>query len=238
MMKRTRFLGLVSLCCLCTSPATAEQDHVEVDVTGGKVAVSDWIVEQPLDLVAAARLLGRTGPFQAANVRVIEVDVAGKALGPVPFQLDREEATGEFVVIWQMPGEIKSSQPRHFLIALDGRGGGAVIDVPLQTTGDDNHVKIVNGPIILEHGRDAGGMIHRVTVGGTSGELSWRDQLSTVSPGRPHRCDNHAAERMRVVRKLLHCHHHFGRPYLAYGEMLRLPPSASSQRDHGGASIP
>ena len=198
-MTPTIFARLACIGVLSIAAAAAARDGVEVKVTGGKVTVSNWIVEQPLDLAAASRLMGGDSPIKTANVHVIEVDGAGRTLSDVPIQVDPVEATDSFVITWLMPGETIPGQARHFLIALDGQGAAPAFAAPLDITSDQNNVKIINGSITLEHARDAGGMIHRVTVGSTGGELSWQDYLNTISPGRPHRSYPHAAEKMRVV---------------------------------------
>ena len=198
-MKRAIFAESVCGCLIVLAAVATAGEGVQVQVTGGKVGVSDWLVQQPLDLDAAAKLLGRQGAVEASDVRVTEVNAAGETLAHLPCQIDRDEPNAELVVTWSMPGTTQPGQTREFLISLDGQGTVPAISAPVNTTADDDHVTIVNGPTTLEHARDAGGMIRRVTVGQASGELSWQDQLSTVSPGRPHCSDKHAAEQMRVV---------------------------------------
>ena len=201
-MMRILCATLACLTLVPTTAVTAAQDSLEVSVTSGSAAVADWIVEQRLDLAAVARLLGRETPIKTADVRVLEVGAPGGEPVAVPFQVDHEKDTGEFVVTWRMPGETPPGRTRRFLIALDAVDGGdaaPVIDAPLAVTAADDQITIVNGAIRLEHARDAGGMIRRVTVGETAGDLSWGDYLSTANPGRQHRLNHHAAERMRVV---------------------------------------
>ncbi|MAF67142.1 MAG: hypothetical protein CMJ84_15985 [Planctomycetes bacterium] len=181
------------------SATAAAQDGVEIRLAGGKAAVSDWVVEQTLDLAAAARLMGDTAPVESARVCVIEVGAGGAAISVVPCQVDPAESADPHVITWQAPGQTRPGQTRRFLITLDGRDGALQHAAPLVTTADEHHVRLVNGPIALEHARDAGGMIHHVTVDGAPGDLSWQDYLNMISPDRPHHSYPHAAEQLRVV---------------------------------------
>ena len=197
-------MGLTLLLVSVYFSMGAGQAHegVRLDVTAGDLAVSDWVVEQPLDLTAAAQLLGHDGPVQTQRVRVAEVDAQGERLRSVAFQIDREEAHQAMTVTWRMPGATQPGQTRHFLVVLDGDGQMPAIDRPITVTADDDRITIVNGPVTLEHDRDFGGLIRRVTVGQAGGELRWKDKTWAdwfwKGKSQYHLAD-HGAQQMSVL---------------------------------------
>ena len=200
----TQFVAkrFVILFPLFAATALAADQSVRVDVTVGGVKVTNWIVEQHLDLPAAARLLGLDGEDVSSKLRVLELDDQGQSLGARAFQIDRASMAGHFVVTWRMPGPTPAGTTRRFLIALDGEGQAPGHDEPINATRDGEKITIKNGPVVLEHAMDAGGMISRVDVGATGGAIKWNDRIwgNWYWKGRRefHLAD-HKAESMKIV---------------------------------------
>ncbi len=187
---------------LIATTTAAAPPGVRVDVTAGRVPVTDWIVEQQLDLPAAARLLEHDGDIAAKDIAVLELDAQGVALGPRTCQIDKASMPGRFIVNWRMPGPTRAGQTRRFLITFDGKRESPGHDTPISATAEGDTITIVNGPIVLQHARDAGGMIRHVKVGSVEGSIKWTDQVwgDWYWKGtHKYRLADHRAESVKIV---------------------------------------
>ncbi|HDY83320.1 MAG TPA: hypothetical protein ENH48_10270, partial [Halieaceae bacterium] len=195
-MNRIAMVLLVIICLASGAGAQADESGVLVEVTAGEAAVTDWVVEQMLDLATAAQLLGYQGAVQPADVRVVEVDGQGNGLGVVASQVDPAEREGEFVVTWVMPGQTQPGATRYFSVRLQDKGEVPVPQTSIRVSTGEDTITVRNGPIALEHQRGIGGMIREVTVGGTTGAFTWNDK---AYDGAVYYLANHRANEMKVV---------------------------------------
>lgn len=196
LMNRKLTASLMLICALSLAGVGTAQQGVRLDITAGEATVTDWIVEQRLDLATAARVLGYEDGVRAEDVRVVEVDVNGREIGVMTSQVDTSQQEGEFVVTWQMPGETPAGARRRFLVKLDGEGEVPLPDVPVSVSADNSTITVTNGAVTLEHLRAIGGMIGRVTVGETTGAFSWDDK---AYDGTIYYLADHPAEEMKVI---------------------------------------
>jgi hypothetical protein len=191
-MCRSSVKTTVATTAVLLSAFVATADDIRLDVTGGKADVEGWVAEATLDLATAARLLG--WPGKPDQIAIIEY--AGRRAKPVQHQVDRATGDDMYTVSWRIPGTLAASQTRRFLLRFDTSPvigtPGTAIDVATSA----NTLVVNNGDITLEHQREIGGFISRVTVAEATGALSWHDK---VYDGTAYYLPTHEAERMEVT---------------------------------------
>ena len=190
-------LLIATLMCPC---ATGERDEgIVVEVTGGGECVSDWVVEQEMDLSAAGRLLG-VPVGERAVVAVVEIDGSGKTVGVKCSQVDEGERPGSQVVSWVADGELSPGQTRRFRIEL-----GTGKDMPAPPRSIKAHVEgakceIRNAPWTVTHDANMGGFISELRIDGegepTRAPLTWSDK---IYDGKVYHLGNHKASRTRLL---------------------------------------
>jgi hypothetical protein len=183
------FLAALFMTCRLTCGAPA---GVEVTVTCGKVAVTDWIAEVTLDLPTAQKLVGASGP--AERVAVYETTGPDAAVR-VASQVDASGEQGPYTVAWQVPGELPAQAVRTFAIRFEDTAPGAAVERAVAVSATDDTVTVTNGDLVLEHSRGSGGMISRVTVAGAAAALNWNDK---IFDGQVYYLANHRAGKLEV----------------------------------------
>lgn len=173
---------------------------IEVEVSGGGEEVTDWIVEQPLDLETAARLLGIPAAADATKTAIVELDAGGNVLGVKSTQVDAGEREGEVVVSWLVDGRLPPRQARRFKIELGGR---EKIPRPVKTveaTVVQTQCVIRNAPWTVTHDANRGGLITRLEVENAEGGVVLPLTLAEkVYDGEVYALGGHRALETRVL---------------------------------------
>ena len=94
---------------------------LEVEVVGGGEEVTDWVVEQALDIGTAGRLLRLGGAVDGQQIAVVEIGADGKVLATKSTQVDGGDKPEEAVVSWLIDGKLSPGQTRRFRIELGSR---------------------------------------------------------------------------------------------------------------------
>ena len=177
---RLRLLSSIALAAvvlaafLCPQQAIAE--GLQLEVTGGKVDVQNWVAQTTLDLATASKLLGCDG--SPAQVAVYELDAQGQpAEKPVTSQVDSDTDKHIYTVAWRVPGKLAAGATRRFLIQFDASSTSDESEPIIRAEAGKDTLTVTNGNIVLEHQRGTGGMIRRVTVAGTTGNILWLDKI-------------------------------------------------------------
>ena len=185
-------LSLTALLLLLSTDAFAE-GGILLEVTGGKAEVSDWVSEATLELATMRKILGVSGGSD--GVAVYELDASGSPAARVAAQVDEAEGEGLYTVAWRVPGKLAPGEKRRFLVSFSESGEGVEEEPVLGVQSDEDTATVTNGPIVIEHVKDIGGMIHRISVDNATAVLSWADK---IFDGEVHYLANHRAERMDV----------------------------------------
>lgn len=188
-------IGILSIMCLLICllgiSASAASEGVVVSVVGGSESVSDAIIEQQVDLVGAAKVLGVKLSAGAKSVRVVEV---GKT-GNLPCQVDLSDG-GKYVVCWQVPGELAPGKTRKFRIVLSGQGETPAPKTPISARQVGDDVIVSSGNLTLTYSKGTGGLPRTVRVGSASTSFVWGDKIYN---GTEYNLARHSAEKMRLV---------------------------------------
>ena len=189
-----RFLCLTAVtlsaaCCGYASPAV-------IVVTGGKLPVNDWTLEQALELDWLASQSGIAARLDPERVGVLEVDAHGAKIASVVSQVDATETSGRYVVCWRMPGKLAPGARRYFRIVFDRRREPGALQDAVSVRTDGDSTVVTNGALILTHDKGAGGMITRAQIDGVAGSFSWPDR---VYDGTCYYLTSHAAAAARVT---------------------------------------
>ena len=170
-MTRSITIGIAFVVLAACRPSPGAVPGVEVNVTGGRSEVTDWIVEASIDLDAVAKTLNA----ELADVVVQELDEAGTPLAAVSSQIDSDPDGGQ-VVTFLVPGKTAAAGTRRFVVRLNQPGIAQTVShivQPLSATVDNGVVRVVNGPIAIEH---VGGMPSRITTGEHTASFSYADR--------------------------------------------------------------
>lgn len=172
-------IGIISVVFMLAASAcgAAPPEGIVVEVTGGKIASFDRVVERELNLEAAGKLLGRTAKVDPQSVRVMEIGPAGDALATMASQVDAADKPGSYIVCWQAAGELGAGQTRKFEIVLDGQGPIPGPAQPITAVTDGNITTVTSGKTKLTYSKGSGGMLTGVTVEGASGQFWWADKI-------------------------------------------------------------
>lgn len=164
---RGRVVATVILFLLPVAPLAAGGIHVAV--LGGGEQATDWVVEQPLDMGAAARLLGLPGAVNAEQIVVVELDAGGNAAGIKRTQVDAGDIPGQVVVSWLVDGALAPGQSRRFRIDPVGRERSPESARAIAVRVEGPRCVIRNSRWSVTHDADRGGLITALAVEGEEG---------------------------------------------------------------------
>ncbi len=158
------------LWCLLFPVLSALGVGIDLTVTNGNMAVTNWVAEATLDLAGARDLLG--DPGEPEEIAVYDVDGAE---GLVPWQLDATAVTGVYTVAWRVPGALEANAARHFELRFEATN--SPVDPQSVTIATNaGGIAVDNEEISLFH--NSGGLITEVSVGAASTWLNWNDLVN------------------------------------------------------------
>ena len=200
-MRRPRLMSVITITAAVLLAILSGMDvlaeGIILEVTGGDADVKNWIAEATLDLATASQLLGQNG--KPTQVTVHEITGEGTTVTKsVPSQVDHADDKNMYIVSWRIPETLAAGMTRRFLVRFDAPNIVEAVEPTLRVTTDKNTVTVTNGNISLEHLLDIGGMIRRVTVADTTGNIFWHDK---IHDGTAYYIAKANAERMDITAR-------------------------------------
>ncbi|MFH0963690.1 MAG: DUF6259 domain-containing protein [Planctomycetota bacterium] len=160
--------------CLAWEQALCEQGVV-LEVKGGGAAVDNWVAEATLDLAGAREAAGGSGSTRKAAV--FELDERGEVGPQAESQVNPTDEPGIYTVSWRVPGTLAPDAQRRFLLRSAPSGETMKNETAISVEETADAVLVRSGDLELEHRRGIGGMIRKVTIGGTTALLGWNDKI-------------------------------------------------------------